>query len=617
MVIVRVQHHKVSFLSHLDTADAVGPVQGGGSIQCEGGYGFFDTYLHIDTCQRKGQRDRTGETTAGVEVGGQCYGTARINHLAPAGIRLFQGKGGKREQCGNHAFIRHGTDVGIGSMQQVVGRDGREFRSQPRTTQRYDFIGVEFQCQSHFTGGGQQAAGLSDREHALLAKDIAKLCQPVLNNGGHDFTDNEIHVIVRASIVFLRHCMRAQKRRNDVHTLVLIIVQTAHHTELQQLGFLVQAVAALALDGGNSHSAHLLQEALCLGAQLDKVALTRSFHRTDNAAATLHNGHIALAFQPPGEFFGTFPAKHEVRFHQSRLVHDFIYQGVLSVLQQQLETPLPLDDEPQPAPRSIPENRVAAGRNHFAEPAAREPVAPRYTPAPASGSRPAAPWPNAQPGYQKQQGEVYRQLLQTPAPMQKLKAPEPQEPALAANSQSFGRVLTIVHSDCALLERDGNISLLSLPVAERWLRQAQLTPGEAPVCAQPLLIPLRLKVSAEEKSALEKAQSALAELGIDFQSDAQHVTIRAVPLPLRQQNLQILIPELIGYLAKQSVFEPGNIAQWIARNLMSEHAQWSMAQAITLLADVERLCPQLVKTPPGGLLQSVDLHPAIKALKDE
>ncbi len=40
------------------------------------------------------------------------------------------------------------------------------------------------------------------------------------------------------------------------------------------------------------------------------------------------------------------PAKHEVRFHQSRLVHDFIYQGVLSVLQQQLETPLPLDDEP-------------------------------------------------------------------------------------------------------------------------------------------------------------------------------------------------------------------------------------------------------------------------------
>ena len=154
-------------------------------------------------------------------------------------------------------------------------------------------------------------------------------------------------------------------------------------------------------------------------------------------------------------------------------------------------------------------------------------------------------------------------------------------------------------------------------MAERWLRQAQLTPGEAPVCAQPLLIPLRLKVSAEEKSALEKAQSALAELGIDFQSDAQHVTIRAVPLPLRQQNLQILIPELIGYLAQQNAFDVGNIAQWMARNLTSEQASWNMAQAIALLADVERLCPQLVKTPPGGLLQPVDLHSAMNALKDE
>ncbi len=89
-----------------------------------------------------------------------------------------------------------------------------------------------------------------------------------------------------------------------------------------------------------------------------------------------------------------------------------------------------------------------------------------------------------------------------------------------------------------------------------------------------------------------------------------------MPLPLRQQNLQILIPELIGY-GEAVRIRTRNIAQWIARNLMSEHAQWSMAQAITLLADVERLCPQLVKTPPGGLLQSVDLHPAIKALKDE
>ena len=79
---------------------------------------------------------------------------SRINHLAPAGIRLFQGKGGKREQSGNHAFIRHGTDAGIGSMQQVVGGDGGEFGAttgRPRRMGWFDCVASRYGCRMQGT----------------------------------------------------------------------------------------------------------------------------------------------------------------------------------------------------------------------------------------------------------------------------------------------------------------------------------------------------------------------------------------------------------------------------------------------------------------------------------
>lgn len=153
---------------------------------------------------------------------------------------------------------------------------------------------------------------------------------------------------------------------------------------------------------------------------------------------------------------------------------------------------------------------------------------------------------NAQPGYQKQQGALYRKLLETPVVERKEPIPAPQ-PSLDGHSQSFGRVLTIIAPDMALLERDGKLMLLALPVAERWLKQVQLTPGENAACAQPLLIPVRLKISPDETRILQRAEAQLAQMGIEIVLEPQHVTIRAVPLPLRQQNLQNLIPELIGY----------------------------------------------------------------------
>ncbi|MEH2922544.1 DNA mismatch repair endonuclease MutL [Samsonia erythrinae] len=381
---------------------------------------------------------------------------------------------------------------------------------------------------------------------------------------------------------------------------------------------------------------------------------------------------LYLEIDPHQVDVNVHPAKHEVRFHQARLVHDFIYQAVMSVLQQASAPGLGMTEPDSGKPvQWQQENRPAAGENHFAQSSATDhpPAYGGKTPRAGHAGQSKSPgYVGYQPEnpYQKKQGELYKALLSAErgapsaaqsagegasVPLNVVIPPETTRPStrshdkpssqatadapaaltkpcpggespLESQSSGFGRVLTVYPPHYALLEYRKGLAILSLPVAERYLKAMQLTPSEEGLRAQPLLIPQRLMLSKSELDVLAAHHDLLMRFGIDIQVESQRATLRGVPLPLRQQNLQNLISELIGYLANEQTasthpVDTAAFASWIASRLQSDRESWSHAQAIQLLADVERLCPQWVKTPPSELLSVMDIHGAIKALQHE
>ena len=273
------------------------------------------------------------------------------------------------------------------------------------------------------------------------------------------------------------------------------------------------------------------------------------------------------------------PAKHEVRFHQARLVHDFVASALTNALSQ-LEPQHKIDIvvRPEHAAFSVPQAQPAkavSGHNQTSTSVA------------AYAARPSA-----------YAGQPYRPVVAQPAAQNWPVFAEKKQ--VATQQTSFGQQDALISQNRYLLCSDrAQVWVVDLAVtaARLWLKL-----GAEPL---PLLMPVRLTLQQTEQAFLLKKADLLSYLGFDFLVSNQTLIVRAVPAWLRQSAVAQWLPQwwqlwqhqqdvqllslLLQQLLASGVLQAGSlVAHFPMASQQGEHwhaVQLDLTASIQLLQD--------------------------------
>ncbi|MCS0139025.1 DNA mismatch repair endonuclease MutL [Vibrio alginolyticus] len=366
------------------------------------------------------------------------------------------------------------------------------------------------------------------------------------------------------------------------------------------------------------------------------------------------------------------PAKHEVRFHQARLVHDFIYQALTDALSQSAVIDKPQVNESafhrvepteseeiehspepekvqEPASSPVPERVYQAIESTPAYPGRSDyEVKPRNSGPSETSVREArvvesfkrndwveskpAPKPShskerhVEPAPTKQEVRAYHELLKTLEFEAQAVTPIAPQTITSHTSMpsitALGKALMVVDEQFVLMSSDSGAALVSLPRAEFYRVKGQLSPSDGALKAQPLLVPLSIKLEVELVRLAQDYQQDLALLGIQLKARNEHaLMVMGVPAPLRQQNLQNLVPDLLSY-AQSCVNEGIAAAQmlselidWLALQVTTVKSHYTFSEAIQIIAELEQLRHGQLPLEDTKFVSAVDFSATIAKLK--
>ncbi len=235
-----------------------------------------------------------------------------------------------------------------------------------------------------------------------------------------------------------------------------------------------------------------------------------------------HGRHPAyvlyLELDPRRVDVNVHPSKHEVRFRDGRLVHDFIFR----VLHEVLAATRPGAAQrpaPSPPPPSRPPPRVGERTGGY------QASLHIQQPPPAAPTAPAAPSGPPAVGAGRQE-------------------PSPEVPPL-------GYALAQLHGIYILAEAADGLVLVDMHAAhERITYEALKTrQAEEGIVAQPLLLPVAVAVSRREADLAEEMRETLVGLGLEVdRSGPEGLVVRAIPALLQGADAARLLRDVLADL---------------------------------------------------------------------
>ena len=302
--------------------------------------------------------------------------------------------------------------------------------------------------------------------------------------------------------------------------------------------------------------------------------------RQGYADVLFHGRHPAyvlyLEMDPALVDVNAHPTKHEVRFRDSRSVHGFLYHTVERALAG--TRPGEADEAaPAPAEPAFPAERPLAP----AQGAMALGVAEAGSPGQAPSARPTD-FP-----VHRGRGFAHAHDFQRPSP----------PPGEAGDTPPLGFALAQLGGIYILAQnRDGLVIVDMHAAHERVLYErlkGSLTEKGLP--AQPLLVPISLRVSSTEADLAEEAGEALARLGFELQRRAPDVlVVRQVPVILAQADVEALVRDVLSDLVEgghtRRVEERVNelLATMACHGSVRANRQLTIPEMNALLRDMER-----------------------------